>query len=1283
MIPAGAAKKAPTGFPNQSIQARLVRLTRMAVAFLVVAGSLGLATVTATAQSNNSSCPSTDADAYADLTDENNYAYDDSRCLKELGIPAPGDNYRPDDDMTRSEMARFMARTYALVTGNEAPVVATNFTDVSADDPNADDIARIFGLGITTGTTPTTYSPDSPVIRGHMALFLARLYKKATGSDAPRANTPFIDISARSSEQETAIGQIYRLGVTTGTTTTTYSPGDDVTRRQMASFVARMYSVLDAITSGTAADAPTDLEVSVSGTDGTALEVNWTAPDDTGSSDIVNYLIQWKTDDTSYTRTNQHDTTATSATFDDLTAGETYTFRVAARTAVGLGDWSDEASGNPATVPDAPTGVEVAISGDVGDALDVSWTAPEDSGSHDVTGYVVQWKSGDDDFSADNESSVDGTSATIDGLTKGTVYTFRVAAVNVAGLGDWSADASGNPATAPDAPTGVEVAISGDVGDALDVSWTAPEDSGSHDVTGYVVQWKSGDDDFSADNESSVDGTSATIDGLTKGTVYTFRVAAVNVAGQGDWSDEASGNPATAPGLVSDLRSTPRNALLALRWTAPADDGGSEITGYVISWKTGRQSTRTAEINNGDATSYTITGLRNSTVYSVWVQATNAAGTGDRASAPTGTNNFSVTPAPNAPTAPQDLTVTPGNRTLTLNWKEPADDGGTTFTGYTIENRCGTASRFSTASGSPQPHNTASAVQTITIHGLANGTHCDVRVAANSYYDADRNNFRSFNEPILTSPWAQGFGTPATLPFAPTNVMVTTAHESLQASWAPPTNDGGSDITGYKLTWSAGIPASVIIGNRTTYTITGLDNRFAYTVSVKTITDVGESTAAFASGDTQPRAVPATPRNVQVNTAPLLINGNTNVNAGSSLVVTWDAPQPNGTNPVDGYVVQRRDSLISSTTPGVNPIPAGQWFSTGVGTVDVINRTVTIAGLQTGRSYDIRVQATNDHDSNTGTTSIGGPWAMGSGTPATAPAAVTPTLEPGHTSIIASWIPPADNGSDITHYLIRYAENLTGNEPYSTDIRVNAPATRARITGLKVGVPYVVQVQAVNAIGTGPNPAGEIQTTTGLFPDAPTSVRAVPTPNGNGSTLTVTWNRVTRTNGAGPVSSYIVETLDVTNPGNTWIPTLGIDGNTTTAVVNVIIGRTYLVRVKAVALNTGISGYIDAPVKAAGSPPTPALLAATLATDARTIKVVWTAVSPGTPSDIISYTVSWFSTTDPVHGARGAVLITSNTRGTYSIHGLPSGSYTVQVVATNHIGNSPPRTANIFIPARS
>ena len=42
---------------------------------------------------------------------------------------------------------------------------------------SAADIACIHGLGITTGTSPTTYRPDDPVDRDQMASFLARLWR--------------------------------------------------------------------------------------------------------------------------------------------------------------------------------------------------------------------------------------------------------------------------------------------------------------------------------------------------------------------------------------------------------------------------------------------------------------------------------------------------------------------------------------------------------------------------------------------------------------------------------------------------------------------------------------------------------------------------------------------------------------------------------------------------------------------------------------------------------------------------------------------------------------------------------------------------------------------------------------------------------------------------------------------------------------------------------------------------------------------------------------------------
>ena len=53
-----------------------------------------------------------------------------------------------------------------------------------------DDIGRIYGLGITTGTTPTTYSPATNVNRAQMASFLARLYKATTETPQPPSSVP-------------------------------------------------------------------------------------------------------------------------------------------------------------------------------------------------------------------------------------------------------------------------------------------------------------------------------------------------------------------------------------------------------------------------------------------------------------------------------------------------------------------------------------------------------------------------------------------------------------------------------------------------------------------------------------------------------------------------------------------------------------------------------------------------------------------------------------------------------------------------------------------------------------------------------------------------------------------------------------------------------------------------------------------------------------------------------------------------------------------------------------
>jgi len=103
----------------------------------------------------------------------------------------------------------------------------------------------------------------------------------------------------------------------------------------------------------------------------------------------------------------------------------------------------------------------------------------------------------------------------------------------------------------PPAPTGVSgTATSGQVA----LTWTAPTVLSQTPITDYVVQYSSnGGSTWTTFSDGTSASASATVTGLTNGTAYTFRVAAVNAIGTGAYSS-ASGSvtPAgafTPPGI--------------------------------------------------------------------------------------------------------------------------------------------------------------------------------------------------------------------------------------------------------------------------------------------------------------------------------------------------------------------------------------------------------------------------------------------------------------------------------------------------------------------------------------------------------------------------------------------------------------------------------------------------------------------------------------------------------------------------------------------------------------
>jgi len=116
-----------------------------------------------------------------------------------------------------------------------APYAATGFTDVAAGLFYSEPVAWAKASNITTGTTATTYSPDAVVTRAQMAAFLHRMVCNHAG--APAAG--FADVPA-GQFYSAAVDWLKANSVTTGTTATTYSPGDVVNRAQMAAFLHRM-----------------------------------------------------------------------------------------------------------------------------------------------------------------------------------------------------------------------------------------------------------------------------------------------------------------------------------------------------------------------------------------------------------------------------------------------------------------------------------------------------------------------------------------------------------------------------------------------------------------------------------------------------------------------------------------------------------------------------------------------------------------------------------------------------------------------------------------------------------------------------------------------------------------------------------------------------------------------------------------------------------------------------------------------------------------------------------
>ena len=136
--------------------------------------------------------------------------------------------FSPYDFVTRGQAAAFIWR----MEGSPGGSPLHTFTDVVAPWQQ-DPVSWMLDNAITTGTTPTTYSPDESLTRGQLAALLHRL----EGSPAAPPPVQFPDVVKP--WQITPVGWMLQEAITNGTSPTTFSPEDTVTRGQLAAFFHR------------------------------------------------------------------------------------------------------------------------------------------------------------------------------------------------------------------------------------------------------------------------------------------------------------------------------------------------------------------------------------------------------------------------------------------------------------------------------------------------------------------------------------------------------------------------------------------------------------------------------------------------------------------------------------------------------------------------------------------------------------------------------------------------------------------------------------------------------------------------------------------------------------------------------------------------------------------------------------------------------------------------------------------------------------------------------------
>ena len=370
-----------------------------------------------------------------------------------------------------------------------------------------------------------------------------------------------------------------------------------------------------------------------------------------------------------------------------------------------------------------------------------------------------------------------------------------------------------------------------------------------------------------------------------------------------------TGTPAAPTGLTATADQAADTVMLS--WTAPTDDGGSAITGYVIT-QTGADNIDVAATQ----TTYT-TGVLAAGTYSFTVAAKNAIGTGAATAAATATIDAApVTPVYTDPTfavdSIGDITLWTGQEYQSGELPLASHDEGDSLS-YSFDpplpaglslRATDAEDRFITGTPTAVSDKTHLYTATSTVTALTDTVEVKITVKDPVIPTA----------PTIVSAMEEGSGvTPRTIN---TNKVVVT--------WTGPTGDFGAAVTGYKVYWTGPENGNGMVDSATTMTFT-TENALgigSYDFQVAAVNSVGEG----PKSTTLPVIVANVPDRPTNLSAALVPNTKT-------VTLNWLAPEKDGGAAITAYQISVIDNLgtgrvrtfnttgpnTTATTPTLDP----------------------------------------------------------------------------------------------------------------------------------------------------------------------------------------------------------------------------------------------------------------------------------------------------------------------------------------------------------------------------